>query len=113
MNIKLITEDAQTISAYCAGDENSRRGLVVLQEIFGENSHIRDVCDRYAKEGYYVIAPALFDRVEKNVELAYTGDEVQGGLALRSKVSPEDTLQVNDSVIKYHGYRSVALAVYR
>jgi Dienelactone hydrolase and related enzymes len=112
MNINLITEDAQTISAYCAGDENSKRGLVVLQEIFGVNSHIRNVCDRFAQEGYYVIAPALFDRAEKNVELGYTGDDVQAGLALRSKVALEDTLKDIDAAIKHLDDRSVAIVGY-
>lgn len=48
-----------------------RAGLVVIQEIFGVNPHIRDVADRYAAQGYAVLAPAFFDPIEKNVELAY------------------------------------------
>ncbi|QCO67938.1 dienelactone hydrolase family protein [Luteimonas yindakuii] len=48
-----------------------RGGLVVVQEIFGVNAHMRSVVDRYAAEGYTAIAPALFDLVQRDVELAY------------------------------------------
>ena len=52
-----------------------RGGLVVIQEIFGVNPHIRSVVDRYASFGYRAIAPALFDRVERNVELVTDDDD--------------------------------------
>src|SRR5690606_23599506 len=48
----LTPQDGQQISAYRTGDANAKRGLVVLQEIFGVNSHIRNVCDTFAKQGY-------------------------------------------------------------
>ncbi|MCD7098659.1 dienelactone hydrolase family protein [Stenotrophomonas sp. MMGLT7] len=69
-----------------------RAGLVVVQEIFGVNAHIRDVADRYAAQGYAVLAPAFFDPVEKNVELAYDqadfarGRELVGKLGLDAAV---------------------------
>ena len=63
--IDLETQDGQTISAYRAEPEGEPRGgLVVIQEIWGVNSHIRSVADGYAAEGYLVIAPAIFDRIE-------------------------------------------------
>jgi carboxymethylenebutenolidase len=73
-----------------AGD--ARGGLVIVQEIFGVNSHIRAVCDDYAAQGYVAVAPALFDRVERGVELGYQGDDVSRGRAIREKVSLEQAL---------------------
>ena len=55
-------------------------GLVVIQEIFGVNRHIRSVADGYAKDGFLAVAPALFDRVERGVELTYDGPEAQKGM---------------------------------
>ncbi len=60
-------------------DGRPRAGLVVVQEIFGVNAHIRDVAERYAGQGYAVLAPAFFDPVERGVELAYDpGDFAHG-----------------------------------
>lgn len=67
--IKLTAADGFTLSAYTAGSNAGTKGLVVIQEIFGVNHHMRDMCDRFAAEGYSVCAPALFDRAEKGVEL--------------------------------------------
>ena len=77
--IEITAADDHVFSAYraAAGGESGRRGgLVVIQEIFGVNGHIRAVCDRYAEQGYEVHAPALFDRVEKGTELGYEEDDV-------------------------------------
>lgn len=67
-------------------------GLVVIQEIFGINRHIRSVTDGYAKDGFLAVAPALFDRVEKGVELEYDGPEAQKGVALMQKMNIDDSL---------------------
>jgi carboxymethylenebutenolidase len=89
-SLHLTAEDGHELDAYCAlPDEPPRGGLVVLQEIFGLNGHIRDVCDGFAAEGYAVIAPALFDRLERGVELAYTPEDAQHGRALRTKLGWE------------------------
>jgi carboxymethylenebutenolidase len=84
--IELKAADGHTLSAYRAGPEDATRALVVVQEIFGVNHHIRTVCDRFAAEGYLVIAPALFDRAERGAELGYTADDVARGRELRAKV---------------------------
>jgi carboxymethylenebutenolidase len=60
--------------------------IVVLQEIFGVNSHIRSVADGYAAAGYLAIAPATFDRVERNIELGYTPDDMKRGSGLKAAV---------------------------
>ena len=70
--INISTPRMQCIGAYLAEAEGRPRGgLVVVQEIFGVNAHIRSVVDRFAQLGYTAIAPAFFDHVETGVELAY------------------------------------------
>ncbi len=82
----LTAADGHVLDAYQAGPDHAAAGLVVVQEIFGVNGHIREVCDRFAAQGFSVIAPALFDRAEKNEELGYTKADIQAGLALRAKI---------------------------
>jgi carboxymethylenebutenolidase len=92
--IELKTKDGQTISAYKAEPAGKPRGgIVVIQEIWGVNSHIRDVADRYAKEGYLAVAPAIFDRLEKGVVMdQYTQDTMQKGFGYMQKVDQDKTL---------------------
>lgn len=90
--ITLIAADGHSLSAYEAGLADSPRALVVLQEIFGVNHHIRAVCDDFADSGYHVIAPALIDRVERGVEMGYEGPDIQRGIGLCQKIKPADTL---------------------
>jgi carboxymethylenebutenolidase len=66
---------------------------VVVQEIFGVNSHIRKVTDGWAADGYVALAPALFDRVERNVEMGYGPDDIQQGRELRGKISTDDAVR--------------------
>lgn len=85
MGVRQITAaDGFTFSTYEALPAGRPKGaVVVIQEIFGVNAHIRSVADGYAKDGYVALAPALFDRVERNVELGYTDpDEFQKGIRL-------------------------------
>lgn len=84
--ITLTASDGHQFSAYKSGPANATAGVVVIQEIFGVNQHIRNMADRLAAEGFLAIAPALFDRAERGVELGYTGDDVAAGRALRGKV---------------------------
>ena len=85
--------DGHGLSMYRADPAGEPRGgLVIAQEIFGVNSHIRAVCGDYAAEGYVVIAPALFDRVEPGIELGYQPDDVTAGRAIREKVSLDEAL---------------------
>lgn len=65
---------------------NPKAGVVVIQEIFGVNSHIRDVTDRFAREGFLAAAPALFDRVQRGYETGYSPDEVAKGREIKGKV---------------------------
>jgi carboxymethylenebutenolidase len=91
--IKLTTKDGARIGAYeNVPESNVRGGLVVLQEIFGVNHYIRDVADEFAAAGYLAIAPALFDRIAPDTELGYDGEDVQKGIAIRSRTRLGDTL---------------------
>jgi len=75
--------DGFTLGAYQASPIGSPRGaVVVVQEIFGVNRHIREVVDGYAADGYFAIAPQIFDRAERDVELGYAGEDMQRGIAL-------------------------------
>jgi len=69
---QLQAADGHKFDAYIAQPSGEpKAGVVVLQEIFGVNAHIRSVADRFARAGYLAIAPALFDRAQRDVELAY------------------------------------------
>lgn len=82
------------IGAYLAEPASSPRGgVVVVQEIFGVNAHIRDIADRLAAVGYVAIAPALFDSAKPGVELDYDADGMREGVALKAQVSLERALQ--------------------
>jgi len=72
-NVELTAADGFKLGAYVAQPKGEAKGgVVVIQEIFGVNQHIRGVADGYAAAGYVAIAPQIFDRVERNVELGYT-----------------------------------------
>jgi len=92
--IQLAAADGHHFSAYekTPSSGEIRGGLVVVQEIFGVNAHIRRVADGYAEEGYRVIAPAIFDRAERGVELGYEPADVQAGMALRKAVDTDAML---------------------
>ena len=73
----LVASDSFRLGAYRADPSGpSKGGVVVIQEIFGVNHHIRTVCDRLAAEGYVAEAPALFDRQQPNFESGYSPDEI-------------------------------------
>ncbi len=85
--IDLTAKDGTTFPAYVAEPAGKPRGaVVVLQEIFGVNSHIRSVADGYAAEGYLAVAPATFHRVKQGVELGYTEEDMKAGSALKAAV---------------------------
>jgi len=88
ITIKNSLSDKDSFSAYHVRPAKSmaRGGIVILQEIFGLNGYIREVCDSFADDGFEVIAPALFDRAEKNIELGYDSDAVARGLVLKEAV---------------------------
>lgn len=91
--IQLQAADGHSFSAYRAGgDAAAAPGLVVIQEIFGVNAHIRSVVDRFAAQGFAAVAPALFDRVRPGLELGYEEADIAEGRALKDQVPTEAAL---------------------
>ena len=66
--------------------------VLVLQEVFGVNSHIRAVTDGFAADGFLAIAPALFDRVERGVDIGYAGADLERGRALKAQATDDNAL---------------------
>ncbi|HWA45195.1 MAG TPA: dienelactone hydrolase family protein [Hypericibacter adhaerens] len=90
---ELKAADGFKLAAYRAAPAGaSKGGLVVIQEIFGVNHHIRSVADRFAALGYTALAPALFDRAERGIDIGYDEASVQRGIKLRAAIKLEDTL---------------------
>src|SRR3954471_12251106 len=83
----LRSSDGFSFPAYIAQPSaKARGGIVVIQEIFGVNSHIRSVADGYARDGYLAVAPATFQRVKPGVDLGYTQEDMGEGMALKAAV---------------------------
>jgi len=92
-SIRLTAADSHELSAYVACPEGEPiAGLVVVQEIFGVNPHIRSVADGYARDGFRAVAPALFDRIERGVELAYEGAGMEKAMTFVPKLDLEKAL---------------------
>jgi carboxymethylenebutenolidase len=91
--IRLKATDGHELDAYCAESNDPVRGVIVLvQEIFGVNSHIRSVADNYAGQGFHVIAPALFDRVQPNLELSYNPTDSAQGMKTARQIGMDAAL---------------------
>lgn len=80
--IQLRAADGFTLGAYESVPQNPRGGIVVIQEIFGVNAHIREVVDGYAEAGYAAVAPQIFDRVDRDVELGYQEADMGAGVEI-------------------------------
>jgi len=110
--MKLTAADGHEFNNFEAGNVNAPRGLVVVQEIFGVNAHMRLVSERLAGFGYRVLCPALFDRAERDVELGYTPEDIQKGLAARAKIPEAATLLDLEAVAAAFGDRPVGIIGY-
>lgn len=99
---QLEAGDGHKFVAYIAQPaRDPKGGVVVLQEIFGVNLHIRLATDTFAQAGYLAIAPALFDRVERDVELGYEPAEVKKAMQLARRNPPEKALADIQATIDY------------
>jgi carboxymethylenebutenolidase len=103
----IMARDGHEFQAWLAAAPQRPRGaLLVIQEIFGVNSHIRKVTDDFAAAGYTAIAPALFDRVRRGIELGYTPADMQEGIGYLKQLDPEATkrdLAAALAVVKHSG----------
>ncbi len=91
--IKLKAEDGHELKAYVARPKGEPIGaLVLVQEIYGVNKHVRGVADGYAKDGFVVFAPAIFDRFERDLELMYGSEDMKRAFELYPKLRPDVTL---------------------
>ena len=85
--VNLTSQDGFVVPAWVAQPDGAPRGaVVVLQEIFGVNSHIRAVADRFAARGYLAVAPATFARVQPDVDLGYSEADMGVGFGLKTAV---------------------------
>lgn len=97
----LTASDAFQLGAYRADPAGTPKGgIVVIQEIFGVNHHIRAVCDNFAKEGYVAVAPALFDRTQRNYESGYTPAEIEKSRTFVAKPDWDAMMRDTDAAIK-------------
>jgi carboxymethylenebutenolidase len=88
--IKLKTTDGHELGAYVAAPRGGpKAALVLVQEIFGINAHIRAMADGYAKDGFFVVAPATMDRVAPGIELGYAGEDRKRAFDLYPKLKVE------------------------
>ncbi len=90
-HLNIRSKDGFDLGIYESRPGGAAKGaVVVIQEIFGVNSHIRSVTDGYAADGYHAIAPKLFDRVERDIELGYEAQDMQRGIDLAFNHTPRD-----------------------
>lgn len=100
--IHLKAADGHSFDAYVAEPAGKPRGaVVVIPEIFGINVHIRSVADGYAADGYLAVAPALYDRVQRNYDTGYTQPEIQAGVAIKGQISNDTALADAQAAINY------------
>jgi carboxymethylenebutenolidase len=103
----IMARDGHEFQAYLSPPPGKPRGaIVVIQEIFGVNGHIRAVTDGFAKEGYTAIAPSLFDRIRRGIELGYSQPDMQEGAGYMQQLKLEDTLKDLNAavaVVKHSG----------
>lgn len=95
--VQLKAEDGNNLAAYVVRPEGEPKGaLVIVQEIFGVNAQMRKITEDWAAEGYLCIAPAMFDRFEKNVDLSYDQQGFEKGFSLMHQFAPDFAPQVLD-----------------
>jgi carboxymethylenebutenolidase len=98
---QLVADDVHQLDSYFHAVPGAKAGVVVLQEIFGVNHHIRAVVDRFAAEGFSTIAPALFDRVERGIELGYDEKGMEEGRKLAARIPQEQVLKDIEEALLY------------
>jgi carboxymethylenebutenolidase len=91
--VNLKAQDGHELDAYVAYPAvECIGGIVLIQEIFGVNEHIQRIANQYAEDGFTVIAPALFDRIQRSVQLKYEGEDMKKAIDLMQRLSPDTSL---------------------
>ncbi|MEP6547270.1 MAG: dienelactone hydrolase family protein [Gammaproteobacteria bacterium] len=112
LNVELVASDGHRLSAYLAEPAGKPRGgVVVIQEIFGVTRHIRAVADQYAAAGFLSIAPAMFDRVERDIDVPYT-DMAKGLGYMQALKNDQVMLDVQAAVLRVRSAGKVAVVGY-
>ena len=92
--VNITASDGHSLSAYEANPTGTPKGeIVVIQEIFDVNEHIREVTDKFASEEFLALAPALFDRVKPGIAMGYGPDDRDEGMATRAKINSKDAVE--------------------
>jgi carboxymethylenebutenolidase len=106
-HVTLTASDGHQLDAWVARPAAQPiAGLVIIQELFGVTAHIRSVTDGWAQEGFLTVAPALFDRVERGLELGYEPADMQKAVALLRQGNPDDRLKDVDAALDYARHES-------
>lgn len=97
--IRMTMKDGAEIGVYHVAPKGMRRGgLVLIQEVFGVTDHIKEECDRYAEEGYEVLAPSLYDREEPGFQATYSPEDIQKAIKIARGDHPFE-LSIDDAQI--------------
>jgi carboxymethylenebutenolidase len=105
-DITLTASDQFELGAYRTTPNGTPKGaVVVIQEIFGVNHHIRTVCDRFAEQGYVAVAPAIFDRIERNFQSSYSPEEV--AIARKFVANPDWAAMLRDTQAAIESVKNV------
>ncbi|MSO90563.1 MAG: dienelactone hydrolase family protein [Acetobacteraceae bacterium] len=110
--IELTASDGFKLAAYSAGPTAAKAGIVVIQEIFGVNNHIRNMCERFSAHGYAVVAPAVYDRVQRGFEVGYTADDIATGRDVRMKLNDTQLMLDVEAAAKFLAPRKLGIVGY-
>jgi carboxymethylenebutenolidase len=101
-HVKVMAADGNELDLYVARPEGEAiGGLVVVQEIFGVNAHMRSVTDGFARDGFLAVAPAMFDRFEKGVDLGYSKEDRQAAMAFVPKLNAVVSLADVEAAVEF------------
>lgn len=100
--VKIKASDGNELSTYVARPQGEPIGaIVVVQEIFGVNKSIQAAADSYAKDGFLAVAPAIMDRIERDLNLGYGEADLKKAFGLYPKLNPEESLKDIAAAFKY------------
>ena len=105
--IQLTAKDGHELDAFSVKADDPVGNIVVIQEIFGITDHIQAVCHKFASNGYDVIAPAIYDRFERNITLDYT--QIEEGVGYKMKLSDDHAMSDIQAAQSYLGTKTAVV----